>query len=360
MRVWTYWDLIHMSEYKLQTRSNHQFISVIVIGRNEEDTISDCLKSIANNHYPPDQFEIIFVDDHSDDQTVLRARHLEISQLRILHLSETDQSKHTNSFKKLGIQYALQHAKGEIIVSTDADCTVPKNWLGYIDFGMQQALIKMLVMPIRFTEKKSILNRFQSLDMMATMVFTGFGIHSRQFYSANGANIAFRKKIYKNIDLREDYASGDDMFLVQAMSQDYPEGVRYIKAIDLIVNTKAESSWTALFQQRKRWATKSKGYVDKRLVKLQAGVFLFNAMIVTNLVLGLTLNSFFLFIAGFQLLIKGIMDYLLLSNVAEFFNQNESLKLFLLSFFMFTPYMMLMGFWALIGGSYIWKGRKVE
>jgi len=360
MRVWSHWDRLHNSNYKLHSRTEHQFISIIIIARNEEQNISDCLSSIQQNTYPENKFEIILVDDHSTDETVRRASRLNIKQLKILHLADFDDLKDKSSYKKAGIQYALKKARGEIIVCTDADCIIPRNWLAYVDFGMQQALIKMLVMPIYFMPQKSILNRFQSVDMMATMAFTGYGIQSKQFYSANGANIAVRKSIYSEVNLHTEFASGDDMFLVQEVSRLYPDGVKFIKSKQVLVKTKAESNWTALLKQRKRWATKSKAYSTNALYKIQTSIFIFNFIIVTNLLLGFAFNSLFLFICLFQLLIKGIMDFLLLKNMSEFFNQREALKLYILSFLLFTPYIILMGGFALFGKSYHWKGRQVN
>lgn len=360
MRVWSSWQRMKTPKYHLQGRKDHQFISVIVVGRNEAQHIESCLRSIANTKYPPDKFEILFVDDHSEDNTLKLVTSLSIDQLKILELAKDTHSDDINSFKKRAIRFALRHAEGELIVCTDADCVVPIQWLPYIDYSMQQALIRMLVMPIRFEEPISILGRFQSLDMMATMAFTGYGIKNGLFYSANGANLAFRKELYETVDTNDKYASGDDLFLVQAISDRYPDGVKFLKSKQVIVQTTAERSWTLLGQQRRRWAAKSSGYASRGLYKLQVGIFLFNALICLHLILGLTVNSLFLFIGLFQLFVKGIMDYLLLTNMADFFQQRKSLKWFLISFFLFTPYLFLMAFWAVVGGTVVWKGREVR
>jgi glycosyltransferase involved in cell wall biosynthesis len=49
--------------------SNGQYISVIVVCRDEEEFIAACLDSILANDYPKDDFEIIVVDGMSDDGT---------------------------------------------------------------------------------------------------------------------------------------------------------------------------------------------------------------------------------------------------------------------------------------------------
>ncbi len=45
------------------------FVSVIVAARNEESTIPQLLTSLINQDYPEDKYEIIIVDDNSDDNT---------------------------------------------------------------------------------------------------------------------------------------------------------------------------------------------------------------------------------------------------------------------------------------------------
>lgn len=360
MRVWSSWTRMKTPKYNLQGRREHQFLSVIVVGRNEQEHISECLRSIANTNYPKQHFEILFVDDHSEDETVRLAESLEIEQLKILSLSNDPIQSSKLSFKKKAIQYAITQAQGDIVVCTDADCVVPIQWLSYIDFSMQQALVRLLVMPISFEKPESILSRFQSLDAMATSAFTSYGIKNSLFYSANGANLAFRKDLYDGLNVHEDFASGDDIFLVQAVADDYPESVKFLKSKNVIVKTYTEKTWGSFWNQRKRWATKSSAYSSKNLYKLQAGIFLFHLILCANIILGVTVNSIFLFIGLFQFLLKGIMDYLLLTNMADFFNQGKSLKLFLISFLLFTPYLLTMAYWAVFGGRYLWKGRDVK
>ena len=44
-------------------------ISIVVAARDEEKRIIPCLQSLEKLDYPDDKFEIIFVDDHSSDNT---------------------------------------------------------------------------------------------------------------------------------------------------------------------------------------------------------------------------------------------------------------------------------------------------
>ena len=54
--------------------NNFPLISVIIIGKNEKDTIEKCILSIFNQSYP--NFEIIYVDDKSTNNTLEKAQRL--------------------------------------------------------------------------------------------------------------------------------------------------------------------------------------------------------------------------------------------------------------------------------------------
>jgi biofilm PGA synthesis N-glycosyltransferase PgaC len=48
----------------------YEFISIIIPFRNEEENIIANLKSIESQFYPPDKFEVIYVNDFSEDNSL--------------------------------------------------------------------------------------------------------------------------------------------------------------------------------------------------------------------------------------------------------------------------------------------------
>ena len=98
------------------------FVSIIIAARNEELNIGNCLQSIINQTYPQNKFEVIVTNDHSTDNTVCVINSFQKENIRVINLSDFTQNKILNSYKKKSIETALQFAKGELIVTTDADC----------------------------------------------------------------------------------------------------------------------------------------------------------------------------------------------------------------------------------------------
>ena len=63
------------SEIRSAYLKNLPSVSIIIPARNEEVNIERCLLSIVNQNYP--EFEVIVIDDNSNDNTVQKARALQ-------------------------------------------------------------------------------------------------------------------------------------------------------------------------------------------------------------------------------------------------------------------------------------------
>src|ERR1700739_1707263 len=111
------------------TKAYKTFITIVIPARNEEKNIKNCLDSILNQSYPPDLFEIIVVDDHSDDDTAAIVTSLANKNIRLVSLESYTSGNALNSYKKKAIEIAIEESRGVLIVTTDADCIAPKKWL---------------------------------------------------------------------------------------------------------------------------------------------------------------------------------------------------------------------------------------
>lgn len=102
--------------------------SIVVVAKNEEMRIAPLLNSLDYIDYPTNLFEIILVDDCSTDNT-----NMMLNQFASKHANATvislNENEKTLPGKKEGLQRALEIAKMEIMLLTDADCAVNQNWL---------------------------------------------------------------------------------------------------------------------------------------------------------------------------------------------------------------------------------------
>jgi glycosyltransferase involved in cell wall biosynthesis len=337
-------------------------ISVIIPARNEAGSLAACLRSVLSQRYPAGLYEIIVVDDHSTDMTPEIAQSFEAEGIRLLKLADHIHPDQAYSFKKKAIETGIAHARGELIVTTDADCEVPPGWLRLIASVYETCQAAFIAAPVNFHKEKNLLQRFQSLDFLGMMLLTGAGYQSGWMRMANGANLAFPRKIflevggYKGADRQ---ASGDDMFLAHKISLCYPERMFFLKNVDAAIRTEAPGDLRSFFNQRLRWATKNKGLGNRSMVAILALVFLLCWGIILNLLLtpawGWPAGVFLV-----QLSIKIFADYMLLREATHFFNRRDLLKSFWPSQGLHILYIAVIGLLANLIRRYEWKGRRVE
>ena len=110
-----------------------RFISVVVAYRNEEENIGLLLDDLIGQNYPDNQYEIILVNDHSEDRSAEIVENcISKSSTRIVCLNLPDQL----SGKKDALDLGIKSSKGEYILTTDADCRVSDNWINsFVQFS---------------------------------------------------------------------------------------------------------------------------------------------------------------------------------------------------------------------------------
>lgn len=351
-----------------ELRENRPFISIIIAARNEQKNIGVCIQSILNQTYPKNKFEIIVTDDHSTDKTVSIVESFQNENIKLLHLSDFIENQELNSYKKKSIDTALKFARGELIVTTDADCVAPKKWLETLaDFYEEKSPV-FVALPVMFNDPlptdsflKKLFKIFQSLDFMSLQGITGASVSKKIHAMCNGANLAYEKDVFFEVGGFEgidQLASGDDMLLMDKIQNRYPNEIMFLKSKDVIVTTQAAETFKEFMNQRIRWASKADRYTDRKITAVLLLVYLLDAWI---LILGLfaffNLNAFYLFVI--LILIKTLVELFFLFPVAKFFEKQKHLWWFLPAQPFHIIYTVIAG-WLGKFGSYQWKGRKVK
>jgi biofilm PGA synthesis N-glycosyltransferase PgaC len=201
------------------------------------------------------------------------------------------------------------------------------------------------------------------MDFLGMAQIISNGIVRRSYYIANGANMSISKDVYKEIGGMKDHAhvaSGDDMFLIRKVAELHPGRIAYLKHPQALVTTVPEKSWSALFRQRKRWATKTNDLPKDRSYKIQVFTLFVHALILFNFALTPFTGGQSFFCGLFMLFIKGCIDFLFLSKVGSYFEVRRPFKYFIPAFLFYFFYIFFMAFHAVKGGKYRWKGREVS
>lgn len=323
--------------------------SIVVPFRNEKEHLPKLLMSLSFLDYPNDLFEVLLVDDESDDEFSIMNYEFSITIIQ--------NKRSSNSPKKDAINTAIAIAKNDWIITTDADCLVQKNWLKSFDNFIQKENKKMVAAGVSYLPKKGFLYEFQNLDFLSLQGVTigSFGIGKP--FMCNGANFAYEKVFFKELNGFEgnsEIASGDDVFLLQKAIAYEPKSVGFYKNYLSIVETTSEMTWRALFFQRVRWASKSSAYVDWFSKSLAVVVFLTNFFWVVGCgmwVLDLFTYENILFYFG----IKFFVDFIMIMKSADFFK--KPVRYVLISSIVYPFFTSAVALYSLFG-NYTWKGRS--
>jgi len=336
--------------------------SVIIPARNEELNIEQCARSILQNDYPKNLYEVIIVDDFSDDATsaIIKKLQEEFSTLKLIELKNFVGTK-LNSYKKKSIETAIANSSFEWIVTTDADCEVNKQWLKLFDNFIQINDTVFIAAPVKFFNNNSFISIFQCLDFLSLQGITAASVRAGFHSMCNGANLAYKKEAFisvngfKGVD---NIASGDDMLLMHKIQQRFPNKTGYLFHKKIIVSTPPMPDIKSFINQRIRWASKATSYSDKKIFYVLLLVYVLNFCLFILPFIAIFNHQLFLY--WFALLIfKTCCELIFMFPVAKFFDQQKLLWWFPVMQPFHIVYTVISG---LLGkfGKYEWKGRTVK
>ncbi len=334
------------------------WVSVVVAVRNEENNILTLLQSLWNQQYPNHLYEVIISDDFSSDQTPALVTGF-ISDKENFHLI-TPTPQDTRG-KKAALERAIAQSRGNIIVTTDADCTMEANWLYSIVQEFEQSATKFIIAPVTIEDSsRCLFSLMQTLEFMSLTGATGGAAGMRNPIMCNGANMAFAKEARREVLNHvsgKNHASGDDVFLMHAIKKKFPAQIRFLKNKEALVYTLPAKTIREFFSQRIRWAGKSAGYSDPFTLVTGAVVAGLNVFIVLMAVLTLTMHSLAPALLVIVLL-KLAIDGILLTQVAVFLFRKKLLLLYPLVAIMY-PFYVCTTLLLSLAKPIKWKQRRM-
>ncbi|KDN55035.1 beta-lactamase regulatory protein [Flavobacterium seoulense] len=324
--------------------------TIIVPFRNEAGNLPVLLESISKLNYPTNLFEVILVDDQSTEKFQILNSKFQVLLINNIRVS--------NSPKKDAISTAIPLVKTPWIITTDADCVVPENWLLTLDNYIQTHEVAMISGAVTYRCNNSFLDHFQQLDLASLQGATigSFGI--KKGFMCNGANLAYTKLLFQELngfEGNDTVASGDDVFLLQKAIAKFPQKVHYLKSQNNIITTSAVVSWKTLFYQRVRWASKTSSYQSNFGKLLALVVFAGNLSLIISY--GLWIMGLVSFLLPFSLFFsKCIIDSILIYQANRFLTKDK-ISYLVLSNLLYPFFSVSVALYSLFG-KYEWKGRR--
>ncbi|SFT69406.1 Glycosyltransferase, catalytic subunit of cellulose synthase and poly-beta-1,6-N-acetylglucosamine synthase [Lishizhenia tianjinensis] len=313
-------------------------LTLIVPFRNEASNIDRIIHALHTQEKQP--YEIIFVDDHSTDNTLSVLKNELIDSplnVKLLHL-EKDYGK------KAAIRLALDHTETNYVLQWDADVVPGQNYFNNI----QELFVRdMWVLPVVLRTTKGLLKYFQ-WDYLFIHALS-YRMRKLKVLTASGANLLYNRKTYLNLLSKasgEEYLSGDDYFML-AVFQEHNKMIGVSAASSLAVETTLPTSLKLCLQQRLRWLSKSSWY---ELV----GILLLAAINLYFLILILSFTTY-----GLGLfLLKTLIDIAYLREYTKAISKKDIYAVPL--FFLILPFYFFVLFLASFILKKEWKGRELK
>jgi glycosyltransferase involved in cell wall biosynthesis len=182
--------------------------SVVIPALDEEGYLADCLESLARQDFSGG-VEVIVVDNNSTDRTAAIARSFGAV---VVHEARP------------GVCWARQRgtalARGEIIVSTDADTTFDPGWLSRINRALEQDPPCVAVAgPCRFTAGGPFWGAMYPRLLFGTVAFV-HRLTGRLFY-VTATNLAFRRTAWPGYNTHMTQG-GDEVDLLRRLRRQGP------------------------------------------------------------------------------------------------------------------------------------------
>jgi cellulose synthase/poly-beta-1,6-N-acetylglucosamine synthase-like glycosyltransferase len=323
--------------------------TVIVAARNEEQNILDCLISLAELEYPQNKLDIIIVDDYSTDGTnkIISDFILDKPNFKLI---QPEKDFGVTKGKARAIANGIEFANGEIILTTDADCTVSKTWAK----TLASYYTKDVAVVCGYTNQKwkNIFEGMQDFDFIYLLTVAAGTINWGKPMSAMGNNMSYRKSAYNEFGgySKIPFSVTEDFKLLMAIKELKKYKIIYPLDKGSLVTSKPCEDVKTLYRQKKRWAVGGTGS------SIDGFFVIASAFIVT--LFTIAIPFFYSATVMYVLLFKAFTDLFMLKNVYDTLGNKFSFKNFFVFELYITFYFVIIAINVLFNKKVIWKERK--
>jgi glycosyltransferase involved in cell wall biosynthesis len=340
----------------IPSASADTFVSVIIALRNEGHNLPALITDLISQDYPKEYYEIILVDDHSDDNTFVLLKEFEAkySQIKACSLSSSLEGK------KAALRYGMECTQGKFVMTTDADCRIPPKWISTTVSFYHCKKASLIIGPVLYLNGNRIFEHIQALEF-ASLIATGAATAALKMpILCNAANLAFEKSIYPSDEnaLHSQFPSGDDIFFLLHQKKIGRLRIFFLKSPAALVLTSPVRTLKEFFGQRIRWFSKSSYYRDPEIITGGIIIVIVNFCLLLACIPAIVDYHFWPLLPCL-FFVKLITDLSLMGSFLIFFNRIQLLWYSPILEIVYPFYMFLIIFKSKTG-RYQWKKRIVH
>jgi cellulose synthase/poly-beta-1,6-N-acetylglucosamine synthase-like glycosyltransferase len=337
----------------IERRTDHEpSVSVIVAARNEEQCIGTCIESLLQLDYSDEKLECIIVNDGSTDRTSEIARlYMDKHPLRIKVINARPGEDNLLG-KTNAVAQGIDASRGEVLMFTDADCTVPTTWVR----STVQYFTGSIGIIGGFTLLKAgtIFEGMQALDWVFLFNIASAMAGLKSSLTVIGNNLSVLRSAYNDVggyrcipfSVTEDYA------LVQAITRKTTYRIAFPLDPANVVRSIACKNAMQLFRQKQRWGVGGLDMVLRGMLIMSIGWFLRILLIA----------SFFTVqyvVVAFALVCVFFIDIRFLFKPLKRFGALSYFRYFLFFELYYLLYVPLIPIVAIVSKNVVWKERKL-
>ncbi len=251
--IFRYLALLFFSTLQIILSSKKEFgyvkptkkVSLILPAYNEEAVIIPSLKGMLEQTYP--NYEIIVMDDGSTDRTYELAKAFEFEEgersLRVLTKK--------NGGKSRALNYAIERAKGELIMSCDADSKLSPDAIELMVRHFEDPTIGAVAGSVYVSNRVNIWTKLQALEYIQGLNMVRNGQAFLKLVNIIPGPIGmFRKDAIEKVGLYEHDTFAEDCDLTLRLIQ---AGYKIDFEPEALSVTEAPEELLSLIKQRYRW-----------------------------------------------------------------------------------------------------------
>ena len=345
-----YWlvILIKILSYKSKVK-REQPVSVIVCAHNELENLKTLIPKLLSQEH--NDFEVIIVDDRSDDGTYDFLLENKSDKLKFARVDQVHD--HINA-KKFALTMGIKAASNDILLMTDADCEPPSpQWIKEMTGSFTKETDFVLgISP--YQKAKGLLNQFIQFETQWTaMNYVGFALTGNP-YMAVGRNLAYRKSVFlnnKGFSKIQHITGGDDDLFVNELAN--KKNTRLAIGYESLTYSLPKTTWSEYLTQKKRHWSVGKYYrlKDKILLGLQntSNLVFWLALII----LAVQTNNYF--IPAGLLIFRMLFITILVNLTSKRFGYRMNIWLVPMMDILYAGYASIFGTIALFTKKVRWK-----
>lgn len=193
-------------------------VSIIIPARNEAHNLPRLLSSITLLEVPPDDYEIIIVNDHStDDSAEILASWDGTYKIKVIEFTGEIPGL---VGKKAAIQMGIDQAQYDVLAFTDADCQLPPAWLKEIQNSMSPDTDYLLGYSMIKRDEEDTDIRQVNFERSVYYALAAAGMYFKTPFTSSACNMVYRKSVFRTaggFGTIGHLLSGDDDLLLMKM-----------------------------------------------------------------------------------------------------------------------------------------------